>query len=65
MRCVSSEENFFFLRLVQNFNEIFMAAFLLSINNYDVWMGNSRGNDHSLKHRNFSSQSKEFWNFSW
>lgn len=39
-------------------------AFLLSDNGYDVWLGNSRGTDHCLRHKTFSTDSKEFWNFS-
>lgn len=39
-------------------------AYLLSNNGYDVWLGNVRGSDHSLKHKTLSVQSKEFWNFS-
>lgn len=30
-----------------------------------VWLGNSRGNLHSMMHRNFSIDSEEFWKFSW
>lgn len=30
-----------------------------------MWLGNSRGNGHSLKHKTFNSKSKQFWNFSW
>lgn len=28
-------------------------------------MGNSRGNDHGLKHKTLSTSSKKFWDFSW
>lgn len=39
-------------------------AYLLSSNGYDVFMGNVRGSKHSMKHRNFSIESQDFWNFS-
>lgn len=40
-------------------------AYLLADRGYDVWLGNARGSRHSMKHRTFSSDSGEFWNFSW
>lgn len=41
-------------------------AFSLAITQrYDVWLGNSRGNRYSLRHKNHSYDSREFWNFSW
>jgi predicted alpha/beta hydrolase len=40
-------------------------AYLLSDNGYDVWLGNTRGNDHGLHHKTLSVDSKEFWNFCW
>ena len=43
----------------------FQLAYLLSDHGYDVWMGNSRGNDHSLQHKSLSSKSKKYWDFSW
>lgn len=39
--------------------------FLLADNGYDVWMGNARGSKHSPNHKVYSSNSNEFWNFSW
>jgi len=39
--------------------------FLLSNNGYDIWLGNARGNDHSLKHKRYNATSSEFWDFSW
>lgn len=30
-----------------------------------VWFGNARGSRYSMKHKNFSSDSREFWTFSW
>jgi lysosomal acid lipase/cholesteryl ester hydrolase len=38
---------------------------LLSDNGYDVWLGNTRGNDYGLHHKKLKVESKEFWNFSW
>lgn len=40
-------------------------AYYLSDAGYDVWMGNARGNKHSVKHKKYSFNSKEFWTFSW
>lgn len=40
-------------------------SYLLADNGHDVWIGNCRGSRHSTKHRNYSSDSKEYWNFSW
>jgi len=39
-------------------------AYYLSQKNYDVWMGNNRGNRYSKKHKSLSTDSKEFWDFS-
>lgn len=39
-------------------------AYMLSNNGYDVFMGNVRGSKHSMKHKNFSIESQDFWNFS-
>lgn len=40
-------------------------AYLLADNGYDVWLGNARGSKHSMLHRNFTADSKNFYNFSW
>lgn len=40
-------------------------AYLLADNGYDVWMGNTRGSKHSMKHKTLSPDSREFWEFSW
>jgi hypothetical protein len=38
-------------------------AFMFSRQGFDVWMGNNRGNDYSLKHVNYTSDQREFWDF--
>lgn len=40
------------------------AAYLLSDNGYDVWLGNSRGTDQSQRHKHLSATSDEYWDFS-
>lgn len=37
----------------------------MSDNGYDVWLGNARGNRHSMLHVSYNSESKDFWSFSW
>lgn len=44
---------------------VFYAAYLLADLDYDVWMGNTRGNTYSRHHVTKSPQEKEFWEFSW
>ena len=39
-------------------------GFVLANRGYDVWIGNSRGNKHSIEHVKFTRKSKEFWEFS-
>lgn len=40
-------------------------AYLLAQIGYDVWLGNTRGNDFSKTHKTLSVDSKEYWDFSW
>lgn len=39
--------------------------FMLADRGYDVFMGSRRGTTFSSEHRNLSSDSKEYWDFSW
>lgn len=39
-------------------------AYLLVDNGYDVWLGNARGNVFSQAHKTLSTESHEFWKFS-
>ncbi|XP_043260210.1 lipase 3-like isoform X2 [Colletes gigas] len=39
-------------------------AYVLCNNNYDVWLGNARGNAYSRKHKHYTTRDKEFWDFS-
>ncbi|KAG8180329.1 hypothetical protein JTE90_016363 [Oedothorax gibbosus] len=39
-------------------------SFILADAGYDLWMGNGRGNVYSKKHKNYTTDMAEFWNFS-
>lgn len=39
-------------------------AFSLADAGYDVWLGNTRGNKYSCKHRKYKTTEEGFWNFS-
>jgi len=39
------------------------SAFNLATEGYDVWMGNNRGCQYSVKHVSMDPASKEFWDF--
>ncbi|XP_020279760.1 lipase 3-like [Pseudomyrmex gracilis] len=40
-------------------------AFILADAGYDVWLGNARGTKYSREHVQYSSNEKDYWNFSW
>jgi hypothetical protein len=40
-------------------------AFVLSREGYDVWLGNNRGARWSQSHLNYTTDQKEFWDFTW
>ncbi|XP_039294354.1 lipase 1 [Nilaparvata lugens] len=40
-------------------------GFVLARDNWDVWLGNIRGNYYSRAHNRISPNSSEFWNYSW
>lgn len=58
-------------------NDVFKSVFfstrkgyILADENYDVWLGNSRGNRYSCNHTKYhpfgsSKERRQFWSFSW
>ncbi|KPI95828.1 Lipase 3 [Papilio xuthus] len=40
-------------------------GYILAETGFDVWMGNARGNKHSLSHIKLESSQSEFWDFTW
>lgn len=41
------------------------AGFVFADAGFDVWMGNSRGNWYSQKHKNMSTKNPEYWQFTY
>lgn len=42
-----------------------IAAYLLADHDYDVWLGNARGNRYSRNHSTLDPDASKFWDFSW
>lgn len=46
-------------------NYLYLSAFILANQGYDVWLYNARGTKYSRNHTILNPKSDEFWNFSW
>ncbi|XP_029197906.2 lipase member K-like [Acropora millepora] len=40
-------------------------GYILADNGFDVWLGNVRGNDYSMRHVKYKPSQSVFWNWSW
>lgn len=51
---------------IMNYDSV-APAFVAAREGYDVWLGNSRGNTYSLKHKEYDpwKNEKKFWDFDW
>ena len=55
----------YWVNTFENDEEVAPFGIMLANYNYDVWLGNNRGNIYSLKHKDYDHEtSKEYWSFS-